>query len=640
MGDSWVGSRSDWVEMADALVQAGLATLSADGTQLELGGSVSDNGARSDALEGVARLLQVYAFAVASGSSRLGDAERDAFVRALTEGTRPREGGSAWPGPGDPGNATVNLAVLSIALRLLGPAFWGLLDPDAQARLIDRIDTHVFVTTPENNWVLFRLANRSFLASIGRSTAAHDEACARALEQVDAWYDPESGWYSDGSTASYDYYNAFELHYLPPLIGWLDDWSPDQQEKYRERLDQFLISFPRLFAADGTPVYFGRSLIYRFAVAVPFALSAVVGGRMDPAEAGERATAILRHFVDHGAVADGLLHLGWHGPQSGLAQSYAAPGASYMAGKAFVALLLPPWHPFWSSAAAPPPRSGPEVVGGVTGLLIDPAEDPSLVRIVNHGTNERRYVVQHRFDDPLYSRLGYSTLTAPVEADGQRILDRSFVVVGKGEPSSRGPIVPVARGRDWASSVSHPRRRSAADGSPDAPYVVRGRDLRRIVTHHLTVARRGWQLDICLIPPPLPTIEQLTAGGWAVPDGQFVEASDGRHPRVVVRSAALESEIVGLHGVESAGCVESTTPQPFGQSAALPYLRTTTPRVEQGRIVLAVATRLDRPGTTRRSPPQVCVRLSRLIAWRAVIVRFGWRFAVVRITEEGLRLSG
>jgi len=640
MGDSWAGSRSDWVALADSLVRAGLATLSEDGTRLELDGAMSDNGARSDALEGVARLFQLYSFAVASGSSTLGDGERDAFLHALTEGTRDRNGASAWPGPGDPGNATVNLAALSIALRVLGPEFWDRLDPEAQERLIARIDAHIFVTVPDNNWVLFRLANRSFLASIGRGTEAHDAACVDALERIDAWYDPESGWYTDGPTASYDYYNAFELHFLPPLIGWLDDWPSDQQERYRERLDQFLASYRKFFAPDGTPLYLGRSLVYRFGVAAPFAISALVGGRLDSSRAGERATAIVRHFVDHGAVDEGLLRLGWHGSRDGLAQSYASPGAAYMAGKAFVALLLPPEHPFWAPAAAPAPHVGPAAIGGLTGLLLDAADDPSLIRLINHGTNERRYIVQHRFDDPLYSRLGYSSLTAPVEADDQRILDRSFVVVGKGEPSSRGPIVPVARGRDWASSVSHPRRRSAADGSPVAPFLVRGRDLTRIVTHHLTVIRRGWELDVCVIPPPQPTIERVTAGGWAVPDGALVATIDGARPAVIVRSAELETEIIGLHGFERGGAVDASTPQPFGASATLPYVQVTTPRVEDEHIVLVVATRLDRPGAARQSPPRVWGWMSRQFDWRVVILRFGWRLAIVRIRDDGLRLVG
>lgn len=637
MAGSWKGTRADWAALADELVEAALARLSPDGTAFELPGPASRNGSRSDALEGFARVFQLYAFAAAGGSPRLGDEARAAFLRGLAAGTLAQgDEPSPWPAPGEPGNTTVNLGAVALGLRLLGPGFWEGLDEGARERLVDWLGRSILLDTPDNNWVLFRLAMRSFLASIGRAAPEHDEACAAALARIDEWYEPESGWYSDGGAASYDYYNAFELHFLPPLLARLDDWEEPLQRRYRERLDRFLDSYPLLLDRDGRPVYYGRSLAYRFAVAAPFAVSALVGGRYSAARAGERASAVVRGFVESGALdGSGLLGLGWFGRQPALAQGYSAPGAAYFAGKAFAALLLPPEHLFWAGAPAPARPAGVAALGG-TGLLVETAPGGGLVRLVNHGVNERHATtIAKRFDEPLYSRLGYSTATAPVELDGGVVMDRSVVLVGREEPSARGRIEHVAHGRDWASSRSHPRRRTA-EPVKTRPEWIRGKDLTSFALHQLTVVRGGWHVDVCVVPEPLPAIEAVHYGGWAVPDGALVSGLDLDEPQALARSAGLESEVVGLHGYDAPGYATATTPQPFGATAGLPYLRATRPRPEAGLLVLVAASRLDSVGTARKRPPRVELQLEQ----RQLLLRWGLRRAVVRLDEDGLRLRG
>ena len=112
-------------------------------------------------------------------------------------------------------------------------------------------------------------------------------------------------------------------------------------------------SLDPLIAKKGTPVYWGRSLTYRFAIASPLALLAVVDPKTDDAAPlGVQWSAVVNYFLEAGALATGRLPLGWTSEDLRLAQRYSGPGASYWAFRAFVSLLLPAQHPFWTDAAA------------------------------------------------------------------------------------------------------------------------------------------------------------------------------------------------------------------------------------------------------------------------------------------------
>lgn len=148
----------------------------------------------------------------------------------------------------------------------------------------------------------------------------------------------------------------------------------------------------------------------------------------------------------------GLLSLGWHGPNSAVLQGYSGPASPYWASKGFLGLLLPPDHEVWTATEEPGPvERGDELrpVGPANWLLQSTRSD-GVVRLHNHGSEDVRY-------DPYYTRLAYSTVTAPVPlAAPSPSYDNSVIVGGD---ASRTDIVPLGVGEGWAAS-----RHSVGDG--------------------------------------------------------------------------------------------------------------------------------------------------------------------------------
>lgn len=634
-------SRADWLALCDELVAGGLAHLSPDAATIALPGEPSRHAERSDGFEGFARVFLLYAFADAAAPSRTVGGHRAAFQRGFASGTAEGEA-EVWPEP-DHGNAIANVANLALGLRVLGRSFWDELPDDVQDRVAAWLLRCGLFPTTLNNWVLFRCPIASFLRSVGRSTPELDAADAEARELVETWYDAASGWYSDGAESTYDYYNAFEFHYLLPVLALLDD-DLDGQRRARERLDRFLASFDGLIDAAGRPVYVGRSLSYRFAIASPYVVSALLGSAVLPAaSARRRASAIVRSFLDRGAVRDGTLERGWYGPSLGLAQAYSGPSAAYFAGRVFAALLLPAEHPFWRAPGGWRRRipTGLRAVGGATGLVIDPAPRRAFARLVNHGTNERvATVIRRKFDEPLYSRLSYSSVTAPAALDGA--FDRSFVWTVDGEPCGRGRITATGSGADWASSTNLLRRRTDEPIATD-PGAVRGEDLDAVAVL-VTVARAGWQLDLCVLPSPPVGLGEVTYGGWAIADGRPGEEAE-RSPhdiRVRALSPALESEVLALRGFGAGRCVVGPGGAPFGASVGLPVLTGYGEEGPGGSRVFAAASRLDSPRRLgRRGGPVPELGAPEPVPGGfRMRARWGRDSAVIVFDEGVLRLEG
>ena len=640
MASTRPGSRAGWLALCEELVAGGLAHLTADGTAIALPGPPSKHGERSDGFEGFARVFLLYAFADASRASRVTAAQREVFLRGLDRGTAPGLDGepAPWPEP-DHGNAIANVASLALALRVLGRPFWDEMPEAVRDRVSAWLVRCGLHPTTSNNWVLFRCAIASFLRSVDRSTDELDAADAAARAAVEEWYDAASGWYSDGAEHTFDYYNAFEFHYLVPLLAHLDGDAIGIRHA-RERLDLVLASFDALVDAAGRPVYLGRSLGYRFAIASPYVMTAVLGGTaLPPAIARRRAAAIIRSFLARGAVVDGVLERGWYGTHAALAQDYSGPAAGFFAGRVFAALLLPADHPFWSrrGGSRRRPRATVRAVGGATGLVIDPAPRATFTRLVNHGTNERvATVIRRKFDEPLYSRLAYSSVTAPVTVDD--VLDRSFVWMVDGEPCGRGFIRASGSGPDWASSTGLLRQRTDEPIRTD-PGAVRGRDLGAGLAL-LTVARDGWQLDVGVLSAPPSGLDRVSYGGWAVADA-VEHAVSGTRISAAARSGTLETEVAAVTGFDTSGCHVAPGGEPFGAAVALPFLAGRGQRLASGAVVVAAASRLDarRRWPRRMAPPPWFGEVEVTPSGFRVVVRWARAHAVVELRDGVLRLD-
>lgn len=416
-------TRAHWETAADSLLAAVEPYATEDRALYHLPGThTSWSGRLSDGLEGYARTLLLAAF-------RRDETALERYADGLAAGVA-----GVWPSIEDRGQPLVEAASIALALRLTRPLLWDRLDEPVRQRAAAWLADALTAEPWPCNWELFPVTVGGFLQDIGYEPDASRKAVDRGLSRIEDWYVGD-GWYTDGDGRKFDYYNGWAMHLYPVLHAWLAD-DPRLLDLYGGRLERHLADYARLFGGDGAPMHQGRSLTYRFATTAPLWLGALTGRTpLSPGETRRLASGALQYFLERGAVDDrGLLSLGWHGPNEAVLQGYSGPASPYWASKGFLGLLLPPDHKVWTAAEEPGPAERADAVTAVApaNWLLQSTSSDGLVRLHNHGSEDVRY-------DPYYTRLAYSTVTAPSPS-----YDNS-VILG-GDPS-RTEIVPLGVGR-------------------------------------------------------------------------------------------------------------------------------------------------------------------------------------------------
>ncbi|MFJ9020493.1 DUF2264 domain-containing protein [Streptomyces sp. NPDC102259] len=422
-------TRAHWEAAADALLAAVEPYATEDRALYHFPGDrASWSGRLSDGLEGYARTLLLAAF-------RRDETALERYASGLAAGV-----GGVWPRIEDRGQPLVEAASIALALRLTRPLLWDRLDDGVRQRAAAWLGDALTAEAWPCNWELFPVTVGGFLESVGHEPEDSRKAIDRGLERIEQWYVAD-GWYSDGAGRAFDYYNGWAMHLYPVLHAWLAD-DPELLALYGGRLRTHLDDYARLFGGDGAPLHQGRSLTYRFATTAPLWLGALTGHTpLHPGETRRLASGALKYFLERDAVdAQGLLTLGWHGPDESVLQGYSGPASPYWASKGFLGLLLPPEHEVWTATeeAGPVERGNAVTPVAAPNWLLQSTSSDGLVRLHNHGSEDVRY-------DPYYTRFAYSTVTRPLDAPPDNV-----VMVG-GDPHREG-IVPLGVGEDWAAS--------------------------------------------------------------------------------------------------------------------------------------------------------------------------------------------
>ncbi|MEV6180205.1 DUF2264 domain-containing protein [Streptomyces sp. NPDC052015] len=454
-------TRTHWEAAADALLAAVEPYATEDRALYHLPGDrTSWSGRLSDGLEGYARTLLLAAF-------RRDESALQRYADGLAAGVA-----GVWPRIEDRGQPLVEAASIALALRLTRPLLWDRLDDGVRQRTAAWLGDALTAEPWPCNWELFPVTVGGFLQSVGHEPEASRKAIDRGLERIEQWYAGD-GWYTDGEGRAFDYYNGWAMHLYPVLHAWLADDSR-LLHVYGGRLRTHLADYARLFGGDGAPLHQGRSLTYRFATTAPLWLGALTGHTpLPPGETRRLASGALKYFLERDAVDErGLLTLGWHGPDPAVLQGYSGPASPYWASKAFLCLLLPPEHEVWTAreAACPAERADAATPIAAPNWLLQSTSSDGLVRLHNHGSEDVRY-------DPHYTRLAYSTVTAPSPS-----YDNSVIV---GDDPSRTGIEPLGVGNGWAAS------RHLAGGGARVTSVVLVRGAAEVRAHLVTGARPG-----------------------------------------------------------------------------------------------------------------------------------------------------
>lgn len=594
-------TRDHWLHFADAQLCAVRPWATEDFSRVQLPGRPASSGELSDGLEGYARTFLIVAFRTAGEKGDDPHGHLELYRRGLLAGTA-----GQWPPIKTRSQPMVEAASIALGLHLTREWLWDTLSGSEQDQVAAWLGGSSMSEVNLNNWVLFPLMIAEFLASVGYPH--NQEHIEHGLNLMEGWYVGD-GWYRDGDGDFFDYYCGWAMHLYPLLwLGMLEHRDPKRaaalRPKFVERLEEFLPDHVGFFGGSGSPVYQGRSLIYRYAAVAPLFMAELAGATspLSPGQLRRVASGAAKFFADGGSYAVaggasaagtptggavagdgelGLPSLGWQREFLPMVQSYSGPASPFWTSKAFVGLLLPADHPVWTDVEEASPveeNDRTRVASGPNFILASTAAD-GIARVLNHGSDK---YYGPGLENVEYSRLAYSSHTAPVY-DSQNPVDNHIGVLNaEGRSSVRMRIHRLEAGENSVASYYRPvwgREDEAA--SPwkiaTATTTAGGYELR---VHAVSLEADSQDPEVIDGAP-----RTVREGGYAIADdapltsavvfdnaaasGAGIAASaDGS----TVSKTGLHSTIWPLLGYTCAGTSSATGLSPLGEHTSVPYL--------------------------------------------------------------------
>ena len=539
-------TREHWLAVADAQLQAVRPFASQSHALINLPGIASGSGELSDGLEGFARTFMLAAFRVAGEDGADPHRHLDFYRSGLLAGTDP-DSAEAWPCINVTRQALVEAASLVLGLHLSRPWLWDTLETREQDQVLAWLGGSVGVDIPDNNWVMFKVMVQEFIASTGRPF--HEEDITKGLARIEDWYVGD-GWYTDGDGQRFDYYAGWAMHLYPCLWTLMaasraPELAAQKAALYTERLRQYLQDFPYFFGSNGAPLFQGRSLIYRFGATAPLWLGELMGvSSLEPGATRSLGSAALKYFHDGGAFGSaGILGCGWLGTFRPMTQSYSGPASPYWASKGFLGLLLPASHPVWTATEQPGPVAAADSVRVLPGpgFLLSSTATDGVVRLANHGSDN--YFGVGQGDDPHYSRLAYSTHTAPEYCAP---LDNHIAVLDVVNAPSRRTAIHRRESTtpDTLASAHRPVWGNEGLGT-DSPWLITS----------ATAVRGPWELR-------LHVVESGTEQSAPIREGGYAAAAGG----------PVSTFLVPVLGYTESGVENVAGSNPMAPATAIPWL--------------------------------------------------------------------
>ncbi|KAH7083123.1 hypothetical protein BKA63DRAFT_433966 [Paraphoma chrysanthemicola] len=343
-------------------------------------------------LEGFARAL--WAVGTLLHASLVDGTEYDEliapYIKGLANGTDPQHP-EYWGPVVLRDQRMVEMEIISFALLVAPDAMFRGQTDVAKENITEWLKTINGKDFPTTNWLWFRaMTNLALVKVCGVPHHEVVDAMKADLDLMEQFYLGE-GWAADGfwsdAGRQADYYSgSFAIHFSQLIYAKMaQDIDPERCERYRNRAKEFALTFWRYFDANGAAIPFGRSLTYRFAFAGFWSALAFAEVKL-PApldDLGVVKGLLLRHFRwwsnKHDLFnVDGTLTIGFTYPNYYMSEDYNSPQSPYWALKSFLALGLPPSHPFWAASEKPLPIT--------SGLEITPVRPPMHVvcRSDNH----------------------------------------------------------------------------------------------------------------------------------------------------------------------------------------------------------------------------------------------------------------
>ena len=302
-----------------------------------------------------------------------GSGKADEFVslynKGFAEGTKTNTE-NYWGECHDCDQRFVEMAAIAYGLMFAPEKLWEPLSAEAKDNLIQWLSTINYNAVCDSNWTFFRVLVNAALKKTGRQY--DKERMEKDLARIDEFY-LSNGWYKDGEKGQCDYYIAFAFHFYSLIYAIAMEKDDESHAKlYKSRAEEFAKDFIYWSDENGEFLPYGRSLTYRFAQCAfwgacvaadirPFSLEIMKGIIARSLDAWTS-----KNIFDTG----GLLSVGYDYPNLLMAEHYNAHGSPYWGLKAYIFLMLPDDHEFWTAEAAPMPELEPLKIMGNNSQLV------------------------------------------------------------------------------------------------------------------------------------------------------------------------------------------------------------------------------------------------------------------------------
>lgn len=341
-------------------LMAGFLTYRSDGgARAHYPGFASTHGRDIDGMEGFSRIAPLIAAWLAGGRPETieipshGRVNLPGLLRlGIEQGTDPASE-EYWGDIGALDQRLVEASDIALTIWLGRDFIWDTLDQDTHARIVSwlaqaqgKADSTRFA-----NWHLYPLMINRVLESLG--VPVSDKMVDAGWNEVTSSY-AGSGWFQDIQDNQFDYYNAWAFHYS---LYWLTRIDQKLDNDFVNNARKEFVSFYRhLVTPRGFPVL-GRSICYRTAMPVPVIIESLTSDHIvSPGEARRALDVTWRYFIEHKALAHGVLTQGYCGQDRRVLNNYSGPASCLWGARSLiVALAQPDDAPFWTAAEQPLP---------------------------------------------------------------------------------------------------------------------------------------------------------------------------------------------------------------------------------------------------------------------------------------------
>jgi hypothetical protein len=255
----------------------------------------------------------------------------ETFKRGVLSGTDPASPGYWGKIPYFDDQRIVEASDVALSLWLFRDTVWKEFTPAEKAQVSAWLYQVNGKHVPDNNWHVFITFINVVLDKLGcpwdRSLALQN------YERVKQFYRGD-GWFSDGPDNTFDYYNAWGIHYQLYWLQQVDaQWDPNFITTARR---QFVATYQYLVSTSGVPIL-GRSVCYRMAAAAPLVFGSGPASGDIPAQVGRRALDVTwQHFIQRGAIRGGNVTQGYCGADPRILDNYSGPASCLWALRSLV----------------------------------------------------------------------------------------------------------------------------------------------------------------------------------------------------------------------------------------------------------------------------------------------------------------